>query len=329
MDHAHGVQKFHVNPTPRVGGLAVLMGGLTGWWLAPPLVDNVLRVMWLAGLPAFLFGFAEDLSKRVSVRERLLATMASGVVAWWLTDISLTRLDVWGLDRLLAWVPFSVLFTAFAVGGIANAFNIIDGFNGLASGVILVCLSSFGAIALLAGDPVMAKVCFVMSGVTTGFLLINFPRGKIFLGDGGAYLLGFWLAWIAVLLPMRNPAISPWSSLVVCAYPVVEVLVSVLRRRLRRRRMNAGYPDRLHLHSLIQRRLIKRWLPRHWPEYSQNAAVAPGLWFLASIPAAIAPWIRESALMLQVVMLAFIVCYIVCYLYLVRFGRTFRLRRLK
>jgi UDP-N-acetylmuramyl pentapeptide phosphotransferase/UDP-N-acetylglucosamine-1-phosphate transferase len=321
MDHAHGVQKFHVDPTPRVGGLAVLLGGLAGWWFAPPLVNDVLWVMWLAGLPAFLFGFAEDLTKRVGVRERLLATMASGVVAWWLTDVSLTRLDVWGLDRLLAWVPFSVLFTAFAVGGIANAFNIIDGFNGLAGGVILVCLSSFGLIAFLAGDPVMAKVCFVMGGVTTGFLVINFPWGKIFLGDGGAYLLGFWLAWIAVLLPVRNPTLSPWSSLLVCAYPIVEVMVSVLRRRLRRRRMSAGHPDRLHLHSLIKSRIIRKRLPRHWPAYLRNAAVAPGLWLLAAVPAAAAPWMRESTPGLLAALVAFVICYMTWYLSLVRFAR--------
>lgn len=321
-DHIVGVQKFHTEPTPRIGGLAVLAGGVVGWAFAPPLVDKVLGEMLLAGLPAFILGFAEDLTKRIGVRERLVATMISGVVAWWLTDVSLTRLDVWGLDRLLAWLPFSVVFTAFAVGGIANAFNIIDGFNGLAAGVILVCLSSFGMIAFLGGDAVMAKVCFVTGGVTAGFLLINFPWGKIFLGDGGAYLLGFWLAWIAVLIPMRNTTLSPWSSLLVCAYPIVEVMVSVLRRRLRRRTMSAGHPDRLHLHSLVKSRIIRKRLPKAWPAYMRNAAVAPGLWLLSALPAAVAPWIRGSTTWLVVALLAFIGCYMYWYLSLVKFARS-------
>ena len=319
LDEAKGVQKFHVEPTPRIGGVAILLGGLAGWMFAPSKVDDVLGVMWLAGLPAFIFGLAEDLTRRVGVRERLLATMASGILAWWLTDISLTRLDLWGLDRLLRWTPFSVIFTAFAVGGITNAFNIIDGFNGLAAGVMLVCLSAFGLTAFLAGDPVMAKVCFVMGGVTAGFLLMNFPWGKIFLGDGGAYLLGFWVAWIAVLIPMRNPEVSPWSSLLICAYPIVEVLISILRRRTRRQRISPGAPDRLHLHSLVKSRIAKKKLSG-WAPHIRNSAVSPPLWLLAAIPAGMAPWFRGDTWALIGALVLFLLLYLYCYRALIRFA---------
>lgn len=317
LDHTTGVQKFHTEPTPRVGGVAVLIGGLVGWSLAPRLVDHMLAMIMLASLPAFLFGFAEDITRKVGVRERLLATMASGVLAWWLTGVSLTRIDVWGVDSLLAWVPLSVVFTAFAVGGIANSINIIDGFNGLAAGVILICLSSLGVIAFLASDPVMAKVCFVLGGVTAGFLVINFPYGKIFLGDGGAYLLGFWLAWVAVLVAMRNPEISPWSSLLACAYPIVEVLFSVYRRR--RRNLHPGHPDRLHLHSLIKSRLVrKRW--GYWPDSIRNSAVSPYLWGLATIPALLAPILRNHTAWLMLAFVGFFALYYFCYRTLVRFA---------
>lgn len=317
LDHTEGVQKFHTDPTPRVGGLAVLLGGLAGWWFAPPLVDTLLAEILLASLPAFIFGFAEDLTRRVGVRERLLATMASGVVAWWLTGVSLNRLDVWGLDNMLNWLPLSVLFTAFAVSGIANAINIIDGFNGLAAGVILISLSSLGLVAFLAGDPVMAKVCFVLGGVTAGFLLVNFPLGRIFLGDGGAYLLGFWLGWIAVLVAMRNPGISPWSSLLACAYPIVEVLFSVYRRR--RRNLHTGHPDRLHLHSLLKSRFIRKRLG-HWSPTMRNSAVSPFLWCLAAMPAALAPLLRNHTAWLMVSFIGFFAAYYFCYVVLVRFA---------
>ncbi|WP_157694167.1 MraY family glycosyltransferase [Hydrogenophaga crassostreae] len=317
LDHTHGVQKIHEAPTPRIGGLAVLAGGWVGWWLAPELVDKVLANILIASLPAFVFGFAEDLTRKVGVRERLLATMASGVLAWWMTDISLTRIDVWGADALLAWVPISVIFTAFAVGGIANAINIIDGFNGLAAGVVLICLSSLGFIAFLAGDPVMAKVCFVFAGVTTGFLLINFPFGKIFLGDGGAYLLGFWLAWIAVMIAMRNPHISPWSSLLACAYPIVEVLFSVYRRR--RRNHHPGHPDRLHLHSLIKSRITRKRMSTS-SLTMRNAAVSPYLWCLAAVPALLAPLLRSHTAWLMLAFVGFFALYYSCYVALVRFA---------
>lgn len=317
LDHTNGVQKFHTQPTPRIGGVAVMLGGVIGWWLAPPLVDDVLRMILIASLPAFGFGLAEDLTRKVGVRERLLATMASGVLAWWLSGVSLTQIDVWGIDAMLAWVPLSVVFTAFAVSGIANAINIIDGFNGLAAGVILICLSSLGFIAFLAGDPVMAKVCFVLGGVTAGFLIINFPLGKIFLGDGGAYLLGFWLAWIAVMISMRNPHISPWSSLLACAYPITEVLFSVYRRR--RRNHHPGHPDRLHLHSLIKSRITRKRMASS-SLTMRNAAVSPYLWCLAAVPAFLAPLLRGHTSWLMLAFVGFFALYYSCYVALIRFA---------
>lgn len=320
-DHTQGVQKFHTEPTPRIGGLAILLGGLAVWYLAPADVDVVLAPLWLAGLPAFAFGFAEDLTRRVGVRERLLASMAGGILAWSLTGISLTRLDVWGLDSLLIWAPFSVIFTAFAIGGITNAFNIIDGFNGLAAGTVLVCLGGLGFTAHLAGDSTIAYICLLLAGVTAGFLLVNFPMGKLFLGDGGAYLLGFWVAWLSVLVPMRNPDVSPWVSVLICAYPLTEVLFSIYRRKFRRRDMSPGAPDRLHLHSLVKNRIIKNKL-RGWAPHMRNSAVSPPLWLLAALPAGIAPWIRGHTTLLIVFFLAFFSLYVLCYGRLIRFAKN-------
>ncbi len=315
-DSSHGVQKQHQRPTPRIGGLAILVGAWLSWWPICQPEDRLLVDMWLAGLPAFAFGFAEDITKRVGVRERLLATMASGVLAWWLTDASLTRLDVWGLDRLLAWLPFSVLFTAFAAGGLANAYNIIDGFHGLAAGVALLCLAAFAGIAWWVGDSGLARICLMLGGVTLGFLVLNYPWGRIFLGDGGAYLLGFWLAWVAVLLPARNPSVSPWCSLLVCAYPITEVLFSILRRLLWRR-TSPWAPDRLHLHHLLKHRLVDRWLT-HWSPPWRNAATAPLLWWLAALPAAAAIALRESTQALALAWLVFALVYGLAYRLLAR-----------
>ncbi|WP_205758243.1 MraY family glycosyltransferase, partial [Macromonas bipunctata] len=234
IDGSHGVQKFHTHPTPRVAGIAIVLGLFTSSWFLSADVKAVLMPMLWASLPAFVFGFVEDLTKKVGVRERLLATIASGILAWWFTGISLDRVNVWGLDALLTWMPVSVLFTAFAIGGVANAVNIIDGFNGLAAGVVMICLAALGVCAHRVGDPTLMVVCMVLVSVIAGFWLVNFPLGKIFLGDGGAYLIGFCLGWIAVLLPMRNPGISPWASLLACAYPILEVLFSILRRHRRK-----------------------------------------------------------------------------------------------
>ena len=317
IDGSHGVQKFHIHPTPRVAGLAILIGAVVGYLFSPPEVAVVLGPMLVAGLPAFIFGFVEDLTKKVGVRERLLATMASGILAWWLTGISLNRLDVWGVDSLLTWLPASVMLTGFAIGGVANAVNIIDGFNGLAAGVVVVCLCSLGLCAYSVGDPVLTKVCIILMGVIAGFVVVNFPLGKIFLGDGGAYLMGFWLGWIAVLLPMRNPSVSPWTSLLACGYPVLEVLFSMLRRY--RRNLHPGHPDRLHMHSLIKTRIIRKRLA-FLPPVLRNSAVSPVVWSFAMIPALLATlFYRSPALLIA----GYVFCafaYSVYYRRLVRFG---------
>lgn len=284
-DGACGIQKFHTQPTPRIGGLALLLGLIVAWKTAPGPVAHLLGPMLLAASLAFGAGFAEDLTKRVSVRDRLLATMGSGLLAALLTGTYLTRVDVWVIDDLLAWMPVAVAFTVFAVAGVANAVNIIDGFNGLAGGVLVIAFAAMGWIAWQVGDTTLFRLCLILEAVTLGFLLVNFPFGKIFLGDGGAYLMGFLLAWTAVLLAMRNPGVSVWAPLLCCGYPVLETGFSMARRHARS--CQAGQPDRLHLHSLIHLRVSRKKF-RHLSPTLRNAAVAPFSWGYALLPAGLA-----------------------------------------
>lgn len=324
LDSDSGVQKIHHHPTPRVGGIAIFISLILSWWLTPSIVANVLGPMIIAAIPAFLSGVAEDVVKRGRVAERLFATFASGILAWWLLDISLKRIDVPLIDSLLIYTPISVLFTAFAVGGVANAINIIDGLNGLAAGIVLLCLSSLGLIAYQVFDYEVAKLCFVVGGAIFGFLVVNYPSGKIFLGDGGAYLLGFLLGWIAVMTTARNPSVSPWAPMLACGYPVLEVLFSMARRRARKLRL--GHPDRLHLHSLVWSRVVRPLLRGRSPVV-KNAAVFPIMLIYASLPATLAVVFKTNtfALILSFFICAFI--YALLYARLVHFGWTWpRLR---
>jgi UDP-N-acetylmuramyl pentapeptide phosphotransferase/UDP-N-acetylglucosamine-1-phosphate transferase len=316
LDSELGVQKIHSEPTPRVGGLAIYASMVLSWVFAPPIVATVLSIMLIASVPAFLGGVIEDIVKRGKVTERLLATFASGVLAWWLTGISLTHIDVYGVDGMLAIRPISVVFTAFAVGGIANSINIIDGLNGLAGGIVLLCLAALGFIAYQAFDYEMAKLCFVLGGSIFGFLLINYPRGKIFLGDGGAYLLGFLLGWVAVMVAMRNNTISPWAPVLACGYPILEVLFSMARRAARK--LKLGHPDRLHLHSLLWARVARPAL-KGKSSVMQNAAVLPMVLLYAAIPAFLAIHYRTNTKALIVSFIASAFVYAVIYARLVHF----------
>jgi UDP-N-acetylmuramyl pentapeptide phosphotransferase/UDP-N-acetylglucosamine-1-phosphate transferase len=261
MDFTDGVQKFHTFPTPRIGGIPIVLALVVAWGKAPEDVKDILAPILFAGLPAFLFGVAEDITKRVGVTQRLLATMASGILAWWITDYSLSRVDIWGVDWLLKFTVMSVVFTAFAVGGIANSINIIDGFNGLASTMSTLAFVGFGMIAWQVGDHALVGVSLVLAACVLGFFWVNWPFGKIFLGDGGSYFIGFALAWVAVLLIERNPSVSAFAALVVCAHPLTEVLFSICRRYYKK--LHPGHADRLHFHSLVKQRYVRRWFGLH------------------------------------------------------------------
>jgi UDP-N-acetylmuramyl pentapeptide phosphotransferase/UDP-N-acetylglucosamine-1-phosphate transferase len=204
------------------------------------------------------------------------------------------------VDGLLTLLPIAAAFTAIAVGGVANAINIIDGFNGLASGTTVIALCALAAIAGQVGDPALAVTALILGAAIAGFWLVNFPWGKLFLGDGGAYFAGFALAWLAVLLPMRNPSVSPWASFLICGYPIIEVLYSVARRL--RSRCSPGSPDGAHLHSLVATRIVRPRLRGVDPTL-QNSAVSVVMWFCAAVPALLGvtfyghtPWLVLSAL---------------------------------
>lgn len=178
LDAVLGVQKMHTSPTPRIGGISIFAGVVAAWAVSAPDVAQILSVLILAGLPAFVFGLSEDLTKQVSVVIRLLATMSSGVLGWWITGYSLTSVDVPLLDIVLTWVPASVLFTAFAVGGVANAVNIIDGFNGLASGFVVLALNGLGIVAALHGDVHLSVACISIAASMIGFLACELALGQ-------------------------------------------------------------------------------------------------------------------------------------------------------
>jgi UDP-N-acetylmuramyl pentapeptide phosphotransferase/UDP-N-acetylglucosamine-1-phosphate transferase len=295
-DNSFGVQNHHTEPTPRVGGIAILLGLVCAWLLASKDVRTLLGPMLLAGVPAFVFGLLEDVTKKVSVLSRLLATMASGVLAWYLTGIAMQHTGINAFDWALGFLPLAVLFTAFAVGGLANAINIIDGFNGLAVGSVAIMLGAIGLIAWGLGDHTLALVCMLVACCALGFAVVNWPFGHIFLGDGGAYLLGFLLAWLAVLLPMRHLEVNAFATLLVCAYPVLEVMFSVRRRR-KRQGHHPGQADKAHLHHFVHRRIICKLFP-HMSTRLKNGLTSPICWLLTALPCAWAVVFAQNTAML-------------------------------
>ncbi len=293
-----------------------MIGLSVAWFTSTPEIKHILTPILIAGLPAFLFGLAEDITKRVGVMVRLLATMASGLLACWLTDYSLTRVDVWGIDWLLKYTLISVVFTSFAVGGVANAINIIDGFNGLASTMTTLAFAGFAVIAWSVGDATLASVAVILSACIWGFFWVNWPFGKLFLGDGGSYFVGFALAWVAVLLIERNPSVSPFAALLVCIHPVSEVLLSIFRRKLKK--MNPGHPDRLHFHSIIKQRYVRRWFGNLSFEI-RNSITGVLVGFMTLTAIFIASLVNQNTLLSLIAVIVFAMGYVAIYARMIRF----------
>ncbi len=318
-----GPQKFHSTPVPRVGGIGIVAGiGLAVAavsWRAPR-TGEMGALLLACGIPVFAGGLIEDLTKRVTPLQRLLLTAVSAALAAWVLDAALVRTTIPGLDWLVSFAAGSIVATVFAVAGVANAINIIDGFNGLASMCVAIMLAALAYVAHQVGDPVVGVLALAGIGAVFGFFLWNFPAGLIFLGDGGAYFLGFWFAELAVLLLVRNPTVSPLFPLLVCIYPVVETLFSIYRRRVLRA-MPPSMPDGIHLHSLIYRRMM-RWAvgPDNARALSRrNSMTSPFLWLLCMGSAAPAMLFWDQTPWMVAFLLLFSLSYIALYWRIVRF----------
>jgi UDP-N-acetylmuramyl pentapeptide phosphotransferase/UDP-N-acetylglucosamine-1-phosphate transferase len=319
-----GPQKYHALPVPRVGGVAVFAGTALATVLLPKsgaAPVQALTLLLLASLPAFGAGLLEDLTKAVSPRCRLFFTAVAGALGVWLLDAKLLHTGLGWLDVCLAFAPFSVALTLFAVAGLSNAINIIDGFNGLASMSVLTMLGAIAYVASQAGDPALLTTALALAGAVLGFLFWNYPRGLVFLGDGGAYFLGFAVAELLLLLLVRNPSVSPMCALLLCIYPVFETAFTISRRLARGGTGSAFSPDSLHLHSLVHRRLIRTSLFARGERRSHvlNAMTAPYLWALCllSVLPCVVWW--DNGQMLLLFACGFVVAYLWLYRAIVRF----------
>ena len=318
-----GPQKFHSRPVPRIGGVAIVAGVAAGCMaLSVTLPGSAALSMTLlfCAAPAFLAGLAEDFTKRVRPALRLAFTGLAAALAFWLVDAAIARTSIPGLDTLVSYRGGSLLITVFVVAGVANAVNIIDGFNGLASMCSVMMLLSMTYVSFQVGDPLLGWLALAGAGAVLGFFIFNFPAGLIFLGDGGAYFLGFYVAELAILLLHRNPGVSPMIPLLLCIYPVFETLFSIYRRKWLRGRP-VGMPDGAHLHSLIYRRIM-RWAAgeRSARELTRrNSMTSPYLWMLCSTSVVPAVLWYDSTAVQAVFIVLFGLTYVVLYWRIVRF----------
>jgi UDP-GlcNAc:undecaprenyl-phosphate GlcNAc-1-phosphate transferase len=316
-----GPQKFHIGSVPRIGGISVATGILAAILvdLQSGISDPLKIILLLCAIPTFAIGLTEDLTKQIGVKTRLLFTALAALLAVHVLDASITRLDILGLDYLLGIPLVAIVFTVFAITGLANAYNIIDGFNGLTSMVGIITLLGLAYVSFLFQDIAILSLSLIMVSAILGFFIWNYPRGLIFLGDGGAYLIGYWIAILTVLLITRHPSISPWFALLINAYPILETVFTIYRRKIHQGKC-PSLPDAIHFHTLIYRRILNTTVIKSkFDLLNANARTAPYLWVMngfAVMPAIL--WWRSTSILIAFT-LVFTISYIWLYTKIVRF----------
>ncbi|AUJ65743.1 hypothetical protein B9057_15160 (plasmid) [Aestuarium zhoushanense] len=247
------VQSAHSKPTPRVGGVAIFTAlVLTVFYVPETIAVSYPSFLVAAGL-LFFVGLAEDLGFGISPRWRLLAAVGASLAAVVMLGIWLPRLNIPYVDVAMGYWIIGVPVTLFITAGVANGFNLIDGVNGLSGYTGIVAALALAAISVQAGNDVMALVSLFLACAVAGFVLVNYPRGMIFLGDAGAYTLGFVLAWFGIALLNAALSVSAWSILLTVYWPLCDTLLAMYRRS--RSKRDAMAPDRLHAHQLVMRSL--------------------------------------------------------------------------
>jgi UDP-GlcNAc:undecaprenyl-phosphate GlcNAc-1-phosphate transferase len=255
-------QAMHTTRVPRIAGSAIyaaliFMFAISAWtpWTAKDFGEVIISVT-----PLFIVAFLEDLGVAMTPLKRILAIAASSAITIATWGVWVKSVDIPGIDAIFAIAPIAIPATIFMAAGVTNAFNLIDGLNGLAGITGVTTAIALATIAIASGHPEIASASLLMASFILGFLVFNFPWGKIFLGDAGAYLIGYILVWLAIGLTNDKPNVSPLAILLIFFWPIADTLLAIWRRLSVKK--PANQPDRLHFHQLVLRYLEIRHLGR-------------------------------------------------------------------
>lgn len=245
------VQRIHLNETPRLGGFIFFISLVSlVTFCNTSESTNALKLILICLTPIFFIGLKEDLLHNVDPTIRLLSLLLVG----WLFRVQFTGSlpnlsEIPILSKLLLLQGGVSLFYILSIATVANGMNLIDGVNGLCGATTLSILGAFLFLSYKTSDIFMLSLIFSVLINLIPFMLVNYPFGKIFLGDLGAYSLGVIVSLIAIMLFGRHPEISPWGAVLILIYPITEVVFSLLRRFFQGNAIHR--PDNLHLHLKI------------------------------------------------------------------------------
>lgn len=301
------VQSAHQRPTARVGGVSIFLTVILSLALVPEDLARDYLYLLLATSFLFIAGLREDLGVHVSPAKRLLAAFFASLLMIVFLGAWIPRADISGLDYLLEYWWVGIPITLIVTAGLANAFNLIDGVNGLAAVTAMIASVAMTIIAYKAGFHDMSILTAMLTVIILGFFILNFPFGRIFLGDAGAYSIGFILSWLGVIILLNSPQVTPWALLLILFWPVIDTCLAIYRRM--RKTHNTMAPDRLHMHQLVMRGLEIHVLGRRKRSIANPLSTVVLFPFIA-LPACagVILWDKPLAALLAVVIFTCLFC---------------------
>ncbi|MEQ1749030.1 MAG: MraY family glycosyltransferase [Prosthecobacter sp.] len=252
MDAPDGRRKQHDKPIPRLGGLpifVVLILGASVMLLMGRMRWNEWGPILLCNALMFSVGFFDDL-KALGARVKLVGQIGVALILYSMglsVDVLSNPFGTGGLE--LGW--WSLPVTLLWLIAIPNIINLIDGMDGLAGGFGLFLSLTLAFIGYVSGSPEVILVSTIMAGALTGFLFFNFPPAKIFLGDGGAYLIGFFVASVSLKSSNKGSIIAALLVIVIAlGVPILDTAFAILRRSIRGVPIFSADAEHIH-HRLI------------------------------------------------------------------------------
>lgn len=250
------LQAQHQGKVPRLGGVAIVITFAV--IISADSRNNLTMASWLmiSSTPLILLAFLEDIGRHVAPKIRLTCTFfCAFLYCSFFSDIIL-RTEFSLFDAFLAYPLVSLLVSTFLISSMTQAMNLIDGLHGLSSGVATLGFTAIAAIASLIGQDSIALIASIAAAAAFGFFIVNYPSGFLFLGDTGAYWLGFMLAVLSLEMLSKNSYVSPYAIMLVLFWPIFDFATTVVRRLYSRSRLFA--PDTMHPHHVAVRLMRTR-----------------------------------------------------------------------
>jgi UDP-N-acetylmuramyl pentapeptide phosphotransferase/UDP-N-acetylglucosamine-1-phosphate transferase len=278
------LQAFHVSPTPVIGGIGMFFSLIIVFFYFY-LFRDIFFFEYLSFCSLFFFlGFVDDIKINFNPKARLILMI---VLLALLVKYNNFYLEYTGISFLNSWIRnsdfFSLIFMCLCLLFVVNGANLIDGYNGLLGIHSLIILVNLFFVNYLNENNDLALFLFLGILTLINFLIFNFPKAKIFLGDGGAYLLGVFIAISVIKTSIAIPTISSFYFCILLFYLFFEVFYSFLRKLIVEK-ASPLYPDKKHLHMLLYNILLKKNKNKAKSNYYVSVIINL-FYFILTIPA--------------------------------------------